>query len=145
MPQAAIWVSSYCSGIAHDQAKARKFATIALDDLNWTYRKRTEAWLNAPQPSTQPSSPFDEGELEKRKALSRVKWWEQRKADAAAGKALGPYSEELSAAAVGVYVKAFAPQDAANALRQIMKDYPDSPLSESAKTRLAKPADPSKP
>jgi hypothetical protein len=133
VPRAAIMAASVYGGLLQDRDRAKNYATVALDDLFWTYIQRTRDWLNAPAPA--PLRPEFGGPMEEAKFQSRVAGWQERKRKAAAGEAIGPYEKELAEAAVRQYGLSFGPQSPAQVvpiMQQLIDRYPTSPIAVAA-------------
>ena len=141
VPRAAIMAASIDTGLMHDLPAARAYATIALDDLDWTFRTRSHDWANAPRPLP-PLSPFDD-RTEPAKYRSRVAAWEKAQRDAAAGLAIGPYEKQLAEAAVRQYGLSYGPQPPAQVIpimQRLVDRYPRSPIATAAQSHIDRPA-----
>jgi len=137
VPRAAIIAASIDNGLVHDFPGARAYAMTALDDLDWTFRKRTQDWANAPRPA--PLPPMLQGPMEVAKYNSRVAGWEKDKQDAAAGLAIGPYEKELAEAAVRQYGLSYGPQrpeEVAPIMQRLIERYPKSPIATAAQGHI---------
>jgi len=137
VPRAAVMAASIQNGLLYDGAAARALALSALDNLDWTFQKRTADWLNAPRPEPMPAA-FG-APMEDAKFQSRVAAWEKCKADALAGKAIGPYEKDLAQAAVRQYGLSFGPQrphEAIETMKSLITKYPASPIAAAAQTHI---------
>ncbi len=137
VPRAAILAASIYNGYLHDPKMARQYTTLAMEDLDWTFRKRTQDWANAPKP-TQPDPAFG-GPFEESKYAGRVAAWEKHKLDAAAGLAIGPYEKEVAAAAIRQFGLSYGPQHPSQVvaiMHKIIDDYPNSPLAVAAQMHI---------
>jgi hypothetical protein len=111
-----------------------------MKDLQWTFEKRKADWQNAPKPT---SRPFEDeiDSLEQEKFKGRISYWEQRRAQAAAGdiKLLGPYGEILATAAVRQYMLSYGPKTSQNireSMNQIIRDFPGTPMASVAQKNI---------
>lgn len=139
VPRAAILAASMLNGPVGDHEGARKYAVVAMKDLQWTFETRRADWQNQPEPKPM-SDPFEEDMLH-RGLKARIANWQQQKAIAAAGdiKLLGPYAEVLITAAIRQYALIFGPTFQAK-LPQIMdavvREYPDTPIAKMATAEI---------
>ena len=137
VPRAAIIAASFDNGLLHDFPDARAYALTAMDDLDWTFRKRTQDWAEAPRPA--PLGPMEQTPTEEAKYNSRVAGWEKDKRDAAAGLAIGPYEKELAEAAVRQYGLSYGPQrpdEVAPIMQRLIERYPKSPIATAAQGHI---------
>ena len=134
MPRAAILAASIYNGYLHDPKMARQYATLAMEDLDWTFRKRTQDWANALRPTAARSRHL--AAFWKRQNIAgRVAAWEKEKLDAAAGLAVGPYEKEVAAAAVRQFGLSYGSQRASEVpaiMHKIIDDFPNSPVAAAA-------------
>lgn len=139
IPQAAI----HAAALVSDRQKGREYALTALRDLNWTFQKRKADWQNAPKPT---GSPLFGGSREQQKLQSRVTYWEQRKAQAAAGSItlLGPYGKVLIDAALRQYIGSYGstPPDMPKIMGEIIREFPDTPIAAAAQARIDQTSSP---
>jgi hypothetical protein len=138
VPRAAILAASILNGAAGDDQAARKYAVVAMKDMQWTFERRRADWQNEPRPT---SRPFDEGALEQAKLKNRIAYWEKRKTQAARGdiRLLGPYGEILAEAAVRQYffsagVKSLSQMR--QSMDQIIRDFPGTPMAKIAQKNI---------
>jgi len=113
-----------------------KLCYQAMVWLKQTNDRRIKDWLEAPEPIFDPNNPFTEGVVARSKWQSRVANWRKRKEDAAAGNALNGVESQLAAEAVRAYVKGFGPQEGADALRRIIRDFPRTAMARLAAQQL---------
>jgi len=96
MVHAAIMLSE----LTRDDGEAIKHIELAMDNLEWTFHKRTGDVEAIPKPK-ETESRFS---MRPESLENRVAAWEKTVADAKAGKAVGPYEQVFAEAAVRVLV-----------------------------------------
>jgi hypothetical protein len=151
VPRSAIFVASQMCVQGKPDA-ARKYASVAIDDLQWTFEKRKEDWQRPlPPPATHPSSlpPDLEKQIQREMnngrdpdqiEAARQKAWEAKKTRALAGDVFAPYELSVINAAVQVWGMSFGlRQNVADAMQPIIDRYPDTPIATVAKKNLDDP------
>ena len=109
---------------------------FAMECLKKTHERRTRDWLDAPEPKFDPNNLFHGGEMGRSKWESRVALWRKRKEDAAAGNVLSGVELLLARGIMGGIARRFEPEEAVAALRQIIGDFPDTPMARLAAEQI---------
>jgi hypothetical protein len=137
VPESAVIAASY----QKDKEKARQYHINAMECLNQTYLRRKKDWQTAQAPE-KPSedSPFG-GPRETAKWESMMFRWQKRKQDAERGNVLHKFELGITKSAVKSYLLSYlseyedknhpsSNQDIVRkAKMKIMKDFPDTPIS----------------
>lgn len=136
VPRAAVHAAGLANILYDDELKARKYAEKAMKCLQETHEKRMQDRLNEPPPrEVKLNNPFG-GKLAVAKWKSRMEMWEQRQKDAKKGNVFGNFEMRIVKAAVRQYGYSFGrPQgfaDVVSAMSNIVRDYPDTPMSKIA-------------
>lgn len=133
IPRAAIHAASLNMAMKNDNVRARKYIIKGLDCLYETCKKRKEDWLNEPQPQ---SPPEYLPRREKMKWEMRVKAWKERQQKAQESDVFGIDEMLYARVAVRNYGISFGKTqdigDVVSAMSEVMKKYPDPPLSKIA-------------
>lgn len=122
------------SELTRDDGEAQKYIDMAMDNLEWTFRKRTGDVEATPKP-TETENGFS---MRPVSLESRVAAWEKSMADAKAGKAVGPYEQVFAETAVRVLVGR-RKDDVQEALQGVVDRYapmagePESPVVTAAR------------
>jgi len=133
IPRAAIHAASLNMAMKNDNVRAREYIIKGLDCLYETCKKRKEDWLNEPQPQ---SPPEYLPRREKMKWEMRVKAWKERQQKAQEGDVFGIDEMLYARVAIRNYGISFGKTqdigDVVSAMSEVMKKYPDPPLSKIA-------------
>ncbi len=134
VPRAAVHAAGLANILYDDEPKARKYAEKALECLQETYKKRRNDILNERRPQRPPK---DENPVMGANFDNQLKYWEQRQKDVQeGGDVFGNFEMAVTKVAVRQYGYSFGPPqgiaDVASAMSNIIRDYPDTPLSKIA-------------
>ncbi len=134
-PRAAVHAASLLWGRLGAPEDARRYLNLAMKDIEATYRKRIDDWTNEPAPQTEePEGLGGEG-----KAQARLALWKQRQKAAAAGEVLGDQEMVVVKEAVRQFGYTYGeqhPYEVAGVMRQIIKQFPGTPMARLAQHHI---------
>lgn len=133
VPRAAVHAASLLWGGLDAPEDARKYLKLAMKDIEATYRKRIEDWSQPhPQPRIDPFSGED-------KVKARLEFWLKRQDAATRGEVLSSHEMVVVKEAVrqfGYSYGKLAPHELADVMRQVAKDFPDTPMAQEAEKQI---------